>query len=74
VNNDRSLYAVQSDMDARYKVSPDTRAMADGPGVLPPVDAIPEDKGASDTTRTATYEATTPSVKKKPAFRPIHRR
>ena len=47
VNNDRSLNAVQTDMDSRYKVSPRFRDFADGHGVLPPVDAIPpvEDKG-----------------------------
>jgi len=76
VSNDRSLYAVQTDMDARYKVSQDTRGMADGPGVLPPVDAIPDQKGAarSYSTSTTTFEAPAPSGKKKPAFRPVHRR
>jgi type II secretory pathway component GspD/PulD (secretin) len=51
VNNDRSLNSVQEDMDARYKVSPRVREFADGPGVLPPVDAITpvEDKGSSRT-------------------------
>ena len=43
VNNDRSLYDVQADMDARYKVSPDARGFADGPGVLPAVGEIPRD-------------------------------
>ncbi len=62
VNNDRSLNAVQEDMDARYKVSPRVREFADGPGVLPPVDAITpvEDKGGSrtsSTTRRTTYPA-----------------
>ncbi len=40
VNNERSLNAVQADMDARYKASERTRTFADGPGVLPPVDVI----------------------------------
>jgi general secretion pathway protein D len=40
VSSDRSLNAVQADMDARYKTSGDARRFADGPGVLPPVDAI----------------------------------
>jgi type II secretion system protein D len=40
VQNDRSLNAVQADMDSRYKVSPKAHEMADGPGVLPPVGAI----------------------------------
>jgi type II secretory pathway component GspD/PulD (secretin) len=49
VNNDRSLNAVQADMDSRYKVSPDARGFADGPGVLPNVNDIPpvQEKGAS---------------------------
>lgn len=49
VTNDRSLDSVQSDMDSRYKVSGKVRDMADGPGVLPPVDAITpvEDKGSA---------------------------
>jgi general secretion pathway protein D len=49
VNNDRSLGSVQADMDSRYKGSPRVRDFADGPGVLPPVDAIAPvaDKGTS---------------------------
>ncbi len=49
VNSDRSLGSVQADMDSRYKGSPRVRDFADGPGVLPPVDAIApvEDKGMS---------------------------
>ncbi len=44
VNSDRSLNDLQSDMDARYKVSNKTRTFADGPGVLPPIDdAVPVD-------------------------------
>ena len=42
VNNDRSLNDVQADMDDRYKVSPDARDFADGHGVLPGVDEIPQ--------------------------------
>ncbi len=69
VNNDRSLNAVQADMDSRYKTSPKTREMADGPGVLPPVDAI---HPVSD--KTTGYQATTPATKKKAPVRPVHRR
>ncbi|MGL5017180.1 MAG: secretin N-terminal domain-containing protein [Luteolibacter sp.] len=49
VNNDRSLGSVQADMDSRYKGSQRVRDFADGPGVLPPVDAIAPvaDKGMS---------------------------
>ncbi len=51
VKNDRSLNAVQADMDGRYSVSGRARTFADGPGVLPPVDAIPvQDKGGNTTT------------------------
>ena len=49
VQNDRSLHAVQADIDDRYKVSGLTRGMGDGPGVLPPAGAIRPvaDKGGS---------------------------
>lgn len=40
VRNERSLDAVQSEMDARYQGSGKVRAFADGPGVLPPAGAI----------------------------------
>jgi type II secretion system protein D len=40
VKNDRSLQNVQADMDTRHKVSGPARTFADGPGVLPPVEAI----------------------------------
>lgn len=59
VNNDRSLHAVQAEMDARYKVSPDARGFADGPGVLPNVDDIPtvQEKGASRSTSGSTKKS-----------------
>jgi general secretion pathway protein D len=40
VKNDRSLQNVQADMDSRHIVSGPARTFADGPGVLPPVEAI----------------------------------
>ncbi len=40
INGSRSLEAVQNDMDARYQVSDEVRALGDGPGVLPPPDNI----------------------------------
>ncbi len=40
VRSDRSLDAVQADMDSRYQVSGKARTFADGPGVLPPTGAI----------------------------------
>ncbi len=41
VHDDRSLTDSQMDMDMRYKTSGTTRKFADGPGVLPPPDAVP---------------------------------
>lgn len=74
VSNDRSLNAVQADMDARYKVSDKVRAMADGPGVLPPVDAIPvDDKVGSPYTAPMIQPAPAPA-KKKVTFGATHRR
>ncbi len=75
VSNDRSLTAVQNDMDARYKVSPDVRDFADGDSVLPGVDEIPrvESAGTNAPARgTAVQEPG--STKVKPSIRPSHRR
>jgi type II secretory pathway component GspD/PulD (secretin) len=80
VKNDRSLNAVQADMDARYKVSPKAREFADGPGVLPPVDAIPvSDKASSPVSTKAVTRAPAPqepaaSSTVKPSIRPAFRR
>ena len=83
VKNDRSLNAVQSDMDSRYKVSPRAREFADGPGVLPPVDAITpvNDKASnyssSNTRRSSTSAPVTQSAtstKPKAAMRPAPNR
>ena len=80
VKNDRSLDAVQADMDARYKVSNKAREFADGPGVLPPVDAIPvSDKASSSTSNKADRRSSTPqepnaSSTVKPSIRPAFRR
>lgn len=80
VKNDRSLAAVQEDMDSRYKVSPKAREMADGPGVLPPVDAITPvaDKSGSHSSTSGSphvSETTAPTIKKKQqTIGPIHRR
>ncbi|MEY4568565.1 MAG: hypothetical protein RLZZ398_4 [Verrucomicrobiota bacterium] len=80
VKNDRSLNAVQADMDNRYKVSPKAREFADGPGVLPPVDSIPVSDKASSPVSTKTAPrapapqepAATSTVK--PSIRPAFRR
>ncbi len=71
VKNDRSLDAVQSDMDARYKVSGRVREFADGPGVLPPVGVIPiSDKVG--TLEIVQPQRTAPSTVK-PSIRPAFR-
>jgi type II secretion system protein D len=72
VQNERSLNAVQSDMDNRYKVSGKVREFADGPGVLPPVDAIPVPDKAG-TRAPAPQEAPAASTVK-PSIRPAFRR
>jgi type II secretion system protein D len=70
VNNDRTLNDVQADMDGRYKVSPKARDFADGDGVLPGVDEIPQvqEKGKG-----GSRKADVPATKKKSSIRP-HRR
>ena len=80
VKNDRSLNAVQADMDSRYKVSPKLREFADGPGVLPPVDAITpvEDKetGKRTTRKSVTATPAEPQAaptKMKPSIRSMNR-
>ena len=48
IRSRNSLDAVQTDMDARYKSSGDAHKFADGPGALPPPDAVPvADKGGA---------------------------
>ncbi len=82
VNNDRSLNSVQADMDNRYKVSGKTRGMADGPGVLPPVDAIPpvadKESARHSASKTGTAVAQSASVSSsstmKPSIRPSNRK
>jgi len=87
VNNDRSLENVQADMDARYSVSGRARTFADGPGVLPPVDAITPVEGKESARQAATspraaavypqVETTTrrtSSTTVKPSIRPAHRK
>jgi len=80
VKNERSLEAVQSDMDSRYKVSSRAREFAAGPGVLPPVDAItPVDDRASgrstyNGTRQPSTSAPATSTKPKASMRPAPNR
>ena len=78
VSNDRSLNAIQGDMDARYQVSGRAHGMADGPGVLPDVSALHPvaDKESSSKSRNSApapqYTAPSNSTMK-PSIRPIHR-
>ena len=80
VSNERSLNAVQADMDSRYKVADRAHTFADGPGVLPPMDAIPvEDKASSrrssNSERTAPAESpSAPVTSRKKPMGPAHRR
>lgn len=83
VNNDRSLTAVQNDMDSRYKVAADVRDFGDGDSVLPGVDEIErvEEKGkggsgtriqpARDTGSSSRFNG---SSTVKPSIRPAHKR
>jgi general secretion pathway protein D len=75
VSNSLALDQIQSDMDSRYQSSDRIRGFADGPGVLPPVDAIAptNDKQAAPS---AAAPAAKPAVNsaKKPSIRPLHRR
>jgi type II secretion system protein D len=77
VSNDRSLTAVQNDMDARYSVSPKVRDFADGDSVLPGVNEIPrvEEKGKGSSRKTSAPAPQTPAEtgKMKPSLRPPHR-
>ena len=75
VNSDRTLHDVQADMDNRYKVSPDARNFADGPGVLPEVDEIPQvlEKGASRSDYAPPPTSPGQSTVR-PSLRPAHRR
>ena len=76
VNSERSLNNVQADMDNRYKSSSKAREFADGPGVLPPVNAIPvADKASSvhTTTKITTEQQPAAFSTMKPSISPIHR-
>lgn len=74
VNNERSMNAIQTDMDARYKISGKAREFADGPGVLPPAGSIPmNDKVGVIDTAPVILPAPAP-VKKKVTFGGSHRR
>jgi len=81
VNSDRSLNSVQADMDSRYKVSGRVREMADGPGVLPPVEAITPVADKAGSYRPATARRSAPVVEPavttstiKPTIRPAFRK
>ena len=76
VNSDRTLDAVQTDMDRRYDVSGSARHFSDGPGMQPDAAAIPaaDEKGRA-TRRPATGAgATEEESTERRSLRPIHRR
>ncbi|MEO5912644.1 MAG: secretin N-terminal domain-containing protein [Luteolibacter sp.] len=79
VKNDRSLDAVQSDIDARYKVSSRAHEMADGPGVLPDVGAIQpvaDKESGHQSSRVQPAQTSNPepaASTMKPSIRPAHR-
>ena len=75
VSNSLALDNVQSDMDARYEASGRVRNFADGPGVLPPVDAIAPtpDKQGTPAASAAPAPAPKPASVRKPSIRPFHR-
>jgi len=76
VNNARSLNEVQADMDSRYKVSPKAHDFADGDGVLPGVDEIPQvqEKGKGGSQKVEARATAAPTTKMKASIRPAHRR
>jgi type II secretion system protein D len=77
VTSNRSLSDVQADMDARYKVAPRSRDFADGTGVLPGLNDVPqvEEKGKGGSTyRASTSQPATGPSTMKPSLRPPHRR
>lgn len=75
VKNDRSLQNVQADMDSRHLVSGPARTFADGPGVLPPVEAIAPvaDKASSPPKAKVVSRPQAAPAKKKLSFGNPHR-
>ena len=80
VSSRSTLDNVQADTDARYRLTPNIRKFADGPGVLPPLDPAP----VSDKVGTPSIPRATPvptrapasapaSGKMKPSIRPVHK-
>lgn len=78
VKGSRELEDVQIDMDGRYRVSSKVRDLADGPGVLPPPDAIVpinDKKGSRAVVAPAPAPVEiVPSSTVRPSIRPAHRR
>jgi type II secretory pathway component GspD/PulD (secretin) len=80
VNNRSSLDNVQSDTDSRYRMTPDIRRFADGPGVLPPLEPVApvsDKSGSSTPSARVSQPAATPapasSSKMKKSIRPSHK-
>jgi type II secretory pathway component GspD/PulD (secretin) len=85
VSNSSSLDNVQADADSRYRITPNIRKFADGPGVLPPVDPAPPvaDKGGAPVPssppvipKAKPVESPTPAAPStmKKSIRPVHKR
>ncbi len=74
VKNERSLNAVQADMDGRFTVSPRTREFADGPGVLPPLDPVQDKGGARQPSSTAQEAKPASNSAMKPSIRTANHR
>ncbi len=81
IRDDASFDAVQTDMDSRYRVSQSAREFSDGPGVLPPADAIEPtaEKGNAANAQPAARQPAPPSATDdassagRPTLRPMHR-
>ncbi|MFU8893669.1 MAG: type II secretion system protein GspD [Luteolibacter sp.] len=74
INSDRTLDAVQADMDARYRVSQTAREFSDGPGVLPDGDSIQPVQEKGQGAIRASNPATGADTSERRSLRPIHRR
>jgi type II secretion system protein D len=74
INSDRTLDAVQADMDSRFRVSQPAREFSDGPGILPDADAIPATQEKGSVRRSTTAPVEPSDTQSRRNLRPIHRR
>lgn len=77
VKNDRSLQAVQADMDARHKIATKIQNDTEGIGVLPPIGAVESNYNSPSTTKAHRSHSPepidSPASNIKPKLRPIYR-